>query len=71
MAKFPAGATRDDIPHMLQALLKERLKLDAHVESREHPVFALVVGKGALKLAESTETPVAIDENAPSQSRRN
>jgi uncharacterized protein (TIGR03435 family) len=65
IAKFPAGATRDDIPHMLQALLKERLKLDAHVESKEHPVLALVVGKGALKLRESTETPAAIDENAP------
>lgn len=65
IAKFPAGATRDDIPQMLQALLKERLKLNAHVEGKEHPVLALVVGKGGPKLTESTEAPAAIDGNAP------
>lgn len=65
IAKFPAGATRADIPRMLQALLKERLKLDAHFEGTEHSVLALVVGKGGLKLQESKESPVAIDEDAP------
>jgi uncharacterized protein (TIGR03435 family) len=64
-AKFPAGATRNDIPQMLQALLRERLKLGAHFEGKEHSVLALVVGKGGPKLPESKETPEAIDENTP------
>lgn len=65
IAKLPAGATRDDIPQMLQALLKERLKLDAHFEGKEHSVLALLVGKGGPKLPESKEAPSAIDENTP------
>ncbi|MEI9973127.1 MAG: TIGR03435 family protein [Ignavibacteriota bacterium] len=66
MATFPAGATRADIPQMLQALLRDRLKLEAHLENKEHPVFALVVAKGGPKLKESEEgVPSAIDENAP------
>jgi uncharacterized protein (TIGR03435 family) len=65
MATFPTGATKADIPQMLQALLKDRLKLDAHLESKEHPVLALVVGKGGAKLKETEQAPVAIDENAP------
>jgi uncharacterized protein (TIGR03435 family) len=65
VATFPKGATRDDIPEMLRALLKERLKVDAHLENKEHPVLALVVAKGGPKLVESAEKPAAIDENAP------
>jgi len=65
VATFPAGATRADIPQMLQALLKERLKLEAHMESKEHPVLALVVGKGGPKLTESEQAPAPLDENAP------
>jgi uncharacterized protein (TIGR03435 family) len=64
-AKLPDGASKDDAPQMLQALLAERFKLVAHLSSAEHPVLALVVGKGGPKLKESTETPVAIDESAP------
>jgi len=65
IAKMPDGATKDDIPQMLEALLKERLKLDAHLESKEHPVLGLVLGKGGPKLKESEGVPVAIDESAP------
>jgi uncharacterized protein (TIGR03435 family) len=36
-----------------------------HRASAEHPVLALVVGKGGPKLKASAEKPVAIDENAP------
>jgi uncharacterized protein (TIGR03435 family) len=69
MATFPSGATRADIPEMLQALLKERLKLDAHLENKERPVLALVVGKGGPKLKESEGgAPSAIDETAPLKS---
>ena len=66
IAKIPDGATKDDIPQMLQALLKERLKLDAHLESKEHPVLGLVIGKGGPKLKESEGgAPTPIDESAP------
>jgi uncharacterized protein (TIGR03435 family) len=39
---------------MLQPLLADRLKLKIHHESRDFPVFLLVVDKGGLKLHEST-----------------
>jgi uncharacterized protein (TIGR03435 family) len=45
-----------DIAHrqlMIQALLAERFKLKAHRETRELPVYALVVAKGGPKLQES------------------
>ncbi len=65
VAKMPEGSTKDDAPKMLQSLLEDRFQLTTHRTSAEHPVLALVVGKGGPKLKASTETPVAIDENAP------
>jgi uncharacterized protein (TIGR03435 family) len=52
-AKLPDGATQEQVPAMLQALLVERFKLAAHRENREHPVYALVVAKGGAKLKEA------------------
>jgi uncharacterized protein (TIGR03435 family) len=37
---------------MQQALLEDRIKLKAHHETRELPIFALVVAKGGLKMQE-------------------
>jgi uncharacterized protein (TIGR03435 family) len=65
VAKMPEGSKKDDAPKMLQTLLEERFKLTTHRTSAEHPVLALVVGKGGPKLKASAEKPVAIDENAP------
>jgi uncharacterized protein (TIGR03435 family) len=65
LAKMPEGSKKEDAPKMLQTLLEERFKLTTHRASAEHPVLALVVGKGGPKLKASTETPVAIDESAP------
>jgi len=59
-ATLPAGATREQIPQMLQTLLAERFHLKLHKESRQFPVYALVVSKGGLKIK---GTPV--DPNAP------
>lgn len=64
-AKMPEGSKKDDAPKMLQTLLEERFKLTTHRASAEHPVLALVVGKGGPKLKASAEKPVAIDESAP------
>src|SRR5215469_13712508 len=49
-AKLPDGATRDQAPEMLQSLLKERFKVTLHREKKDHPIYALVVGKGGPKL---------------------
>ena len=66
-ARLPDGATKDDVPEMLRALLVERFKLTTHREMSEQPVLALVIAKSGPKLKESTATPEAIDENAPLQ----
>jgi uncharacterized protein (TIGR03435 family) len=65
VAKMPAGASTDDAPAMLQALLADRFKLQAHRDSQEHPVLALVVGKGGPRLKEATMAAVPIDPDAP------
>jgi uncharacterized protein (TIGR03435 family) len=67
VAKLPDGASKDDVPKMLQALLEERFKLAVHRDTQEHPVLALVVGKKGPKMKESLEAPEPIDENAPLQ----
>jgi uncharacterized protein (TIGR03435 family) len=67
VAKMPDGATKDDANKMLQSLLEERFKLATHRTSAEHPVLALVVGKGGPKMKASAEAPVAIDESAPTK----
>jgi len=51
-AKMPDGATRDQLPAMLQALLAERFKLAVHKEDRPRPGYALVVDKGGPKFKE-------------------
>jgi uncharacterized protein (TIGR03435 family) len=57
VAKLPAGAPRDQIPAMMQALLADRFKLTLHRESKEFPVYALIVGKGGAKIRESPLDP--------------
>jgi len=52
LAKMPEGATRDQLPAMLQAFLKERFKLAAHKVDRPRSGYALVVDKGGLKVKE-------------------
>jgi uncharacterized protein (TIGR03435 family) len=51
-ARIPEGATRDQLPAMLQALLTERFKLVAHTEDRPRSGYALVVDKGGPKFKE-------------------
>jgi uncharacterized protein (TIGR03435 family) len=63
-AKLPDGATRDDVPAMLQALLIERFKLAAHLETKEHPVLGLMVAKSGSKL-QTAPPPVPLDDTAP------
>jgi uncharacterized protein (TIGR03435 family) len=65
-ATIPVGATRQQVPEMLQALLKSRFGMTTHRDSREMPVYALVVGKDGLRFRESS--PDA--ETAPSRTPR-
>jgi len=64
-ARLPDGATKDDVPEMLRALLAERFKLATHREMSEQPVLGLVIGKSGPKLKEAAATPEAIDQDAP------
>lgn len=63
VAKVPAGATKEQVKGMLQNLLAERFKLTLHRETKELPVYALVVGAKGPKLKDSTvtDTPPASD----------
>jgi uncharacterized protein (TIGR03435 family) len=59
LAKLPDGATEDQVPDMLLALLVDRFKLAYHRENRERPVYALVVGKAGTKLKDASPEPDA------------
>src|ERR1035441_499785 len=52
-AKLPEGATRAQLPEMIQSMLAERFKLVLHRDEKEFPVYALVVAKNGPKLKES------------------
>ena len=52
-AKLPQGATRDQVPEMLQSLLTSRFEMKMHRESKDFPVYALAVASGGAKLKES------------------
>jgi uncharacterized protein (TIGR03435 family) len=52
-AKLPEGASKEQVPEMLQTLLADRFKLAIHRDSKDHAVYALVVGKSGFKMKES------------------
>jgi len=54
-AKADATASRDQMFLMLQSLIEDRFQLKTHRDTKELPVFALVVDKGGLKLPLPTE----------------
>ncbi len=56
-AKLPSGATREQVPEMLQSLLAERFEVKLHHEAKEFPVYGLIVAKGGLKIQPVAQTP--------------
>ncbi len=64
VAKVPSGATPEQVSLMLQKLLVDRFQMTVHRETKELPVYALVVGRNGHKLRESTpgSKPSPIDE---------
>jgi uncharacterized protein (TIGR03435 family) len=53
-AKIPEGTGKDDVKVMLQNLLADRFKAEIHRETKELPIYALIVGKSGPKLKAST-----------------
>jgi uncharacterized protein (TIGR03435 family) len=53
VANLPEGATKEQVPGMLQKLLADRFKLQVHMDKQPHEVYALVVAQGGSKLKES------------------
>lgn len=64
-ATIPAGNKESQIPEMFQALLADRFQLKFHREQKEFPVYALVLGKGPLKLKEIPPDPDAAKGPVP------
>jgi uncharacterized protein (TIGR03435 family) len=64
LAKIPDGGSKDQVPEMLLALLTDRFKLAVHRDTKELPIYALVVGKNGPKLKESTDDTPAGDANS-------
>jgi len=58
VAKVPAGATRDQFLLMAQNLLRDRLGVILHRETRQAPVYELVVAKGGPKLKKAAASAV-------------
>jgi uncharacterized protein (TIGR03435 family) len=58
VAKLPAGATPEQVPEMVGALLSNRFQIKMHRDSKEFSVYGLVAGKGGPKLKASPADPV-------------
>jgi uncharacterized protein (TIGR03435 family) len=65
-AKLPEGATREQVPAMLQTLLADRFQLKTHRDSKDFSVYALVAGKTGIK---AKEVPPDADADAAGPGR--
>jgi uncharacterized protein (TIGR03435 family) len=52
-ATMPPGTTEEQSRQMMETLLADRFKLEAHWEKKDMPIFVLVIGKGGFKLKPS------------------
>ena len=57
-AKVPDGVPKEQIPTMLQALLAERFRMTVRKESKDEPIYGLLVGKGGPKLKKSDDKDI-------------
>ena len=60
-ATLPAGTSKVQFQTMLQNLLTTRFQMTTHVETKEMPVYALLVGKNGIKLKPTTAEPATDD----------
>ena len=68
VADFPEGATKEQVPGMLQKLLADRFKLQVHMDKQPHDVYALVVQQDGSKLKESALAPDTAPEGVTGSS---
>jgi uncharacterized protein (TIGR03435 family) len=61
-ATIPADTTKEQFRAMLQNLLAERFKMTVHRETKELPMYSLVVAKGGPKMKQAVEVPAPKDE---------
>jgi uncharacterized protein (TIGR03435 family) len=54
-AKAPSGTPDHQLPAMVQQLLSERFKMKLRHETKEIPVYALIIGKDGLKVEASPD----------------
>ena len=69
VAKAAPGTTRDQFPHLMQALLAERFNLAYHHEQRPLRYFTLVVAKGGSRMPEPTVAPATVPAGVKGQLR--
>src|SRR5262245_31056417 len=62
-ATMPPDTTKEQFRVMLQNLLAERFKIAVHRETKELPMYSLVVNKGGPKLKESDPAPANSEAN--------
>jgi uncharacterized protein (TIGR03435 family) len=65
LTTIPSGQPADRAPEMMRSLLAERFKLATHRENRRQPVYALLVGKGALKIQPAAADAEVNRDNGP------
>jgi uncharacterized protein (TIGR03435 family) len=65
-ATMPPDTTKEQFKIMLQNLLAERFNLKIHHDTKELPMYALLVGKNGPKMKESAETPRSAEGDAAS-----
>jgi uncharacterized protein (TIGR03435 family) len=64
-AVMPPETTKEQFRVMLQNLLSERFKLTVHRETKELPMYSLVVARNGPKMKESAEVPAPKDDGDP------
>ena len=69
--KLPMEQRREKLMQMLQSLLIERCKLEVSHETKELPVYALLVAKGGVKMKKSDFVPPDKPQNGPPAIRKN
>ncbi len=69
VAKTAPGASRDQFPKMMRALLSDRFKLVFHHEERVLNYYALVVAKGGPRMHEPTAGPATAPAGVNGQLR--
>lgn len=68
-ATLPDGSKKEQIPQMVQSLLADRFGLRIHRETKERPVYVLVVAKTGLKMKEAVPDAPAPTAGAPGDSK--